>query len=59
MSSGIPADEDIAVLILHYLIGMQKQQGFSPRGDSREVDGGIYFLPAFQESGIKPLVECL
>lgn len=33
MSSGIPAEESIAVLILHYLMGMQKQQGFSPRGD--------------------------
>jgi hypothetical protein len=62
MSSGIPADEGIAVLILHYLIGMQKQQGFSPSGNwisSREVEGGISFLPAFQELVTKPLVECL
>jgi hypothetical protein len=61
MSSGI-ADEGIAVLILHYLIGIQKQQGFSPSEEwisSREVEGGISFLPAFQESVIKPLVECL
>ncbi len=62
MSSGIPAEESIAVLILHYLMGIQKQQGFSPSRDwisSREVEGGISFLPAFQESVIKPLVECL
>lgn len=62
MSSGIPADEDIAVLILHYLIGVQKQQGFSPSGEwisSRELEGGISFLPAFQEGVIKPLIECL
>jgi hypothetical protein len=62
MSSGIPAEESIAVLILHYLMGIQKQQGFSPSRDwisSREVEGGISFLPAFQESVIKPLIECL
>jgi len=62
MSSGIPAEESIAVLILHYLIGIQKQQGFSPSRDwisSREVEGGISFMPAFQESVIKPLVESL
>jgi hypothetical protein len=62
MSSGIPADEGIAGLILHYLIGIQKQQGYSPSGDwisSRELEGGISFLPAFQEGIIKPLVECL
>jgi len=50
------------VLILHYLMGIQKQQGFSPSRDwisSREVEGGISFMPAFQESVIKPLVECL
>ena len=61
MSSGVPADDGIAVLILHYLKGIQKQ-GFSPSGEwisSREVEGGISFLPAFQESVIKPLVECL
>jgi hypothetical protein len=60
--SGIPADEDIAVLILHYLIGVQKQQGFIPSGEwisSRELEGGISFLPAFQEGVIKPLIECL
>jgi hypothetical protein len=61
-SSGILADEDISVLILHYLIGIQKSQGYSPRGEwisSRELEGGISFLPAFQEGVIKPLVECL
>ena len=62
MSSGIPAEESIAVLILHYLMGIQKQQGFSPSRDwisFREVEGGISFLSAFQESVIKPLVKCL
>jgi hypothetical protein len=61
MSSGTPADEDIAVLILHYLIGIQKR-GYSPSGEwisSRELEGGISFLPAFQEGVIRPLVECL
>jgi hypothetical protein len=61
-SSGVSADEDIAVLILHYLIGIQKLQGYSPSGEwisSRELEGGISFLPAFQEGVIKPLVECL
>ncbi|MFZ2535644.1 DUF3786 domain-containing protein [Methanothrix sp.] len=62
MSSGIPAEESIAVLILHYLMGIQKQQGFSPSRDwisFREVEGGISFLSAFQESVIKLLIECL
>ena len=62
MSSGIPAYESVAVLIVHYLMGIQKQQGFSPRREwisSKEVEGGISFQPAFQESVIKPLVECL
>lgn len=62
MLSDIPADEGIAGLILHYPIGIQKQQGYSPSGEwisSRELEGGISFLPAFQESVIKPLVEYL
>lgn len=61
-SSGLPAEEGIAVLILHYLIGIQKLQGYSPSGEwisFRELKGGISFLPAFQETVIKPLVECL
>jgi len=61
-SSGIPADEGVAVLILHYLIGIQRLQGYSPSGEwisFRELKGGISFLPAFQETVIKPLVECL
>ena len=62
MPSGIPADEVIAGLLLHYIIGIDRQKGYSPSGvwiSSREVEGGISFLPAFQESVIKPLVECL
>lgn len=61
-SSGLPAEEGIAVLILHYLIGIQKMHGYSPSGEwisFRELKGGISFLPAFQETVIKPLVECL
>jgi hypothetical protein len=61
-SSGLPADEGIAVLILHYLIGIQKSNGFTPSGEwisFRELKGGISFLPAFQETAIKSLVECL
>jgi hypothetical protein len=62
MPSCILADEVIAALVLHYIIGIQKQKGYSPSGEwisSRELKGGISFLPAFQESVIKPLVECL
>jgi hypothetical protein len=61
-SYAVPADEVIAVLILHYLIGIQKLQGYSPSGEwisSRELEGGISFLPAFQEGVIEPLVNCL
>jgi hypothetical protein len=61
-STGKPSDEITSMLVLHYLIGIQKQQGYCPSGvwiSAREVKGGISFLPAFQESVIKPLAEFL
>lgn len=62
MSTGNPSDVITSILVLHYLIGIQKQQGYFPSGvwiSAREVKGGISFLPAFQESVIKPLAEFL
>jgi hypothetical protein len=58
-SSGEPAGEMEAVLILHYLIGLLKH-GYRPTGEwisFKETPGGKLFWPAFQESIIKPLVE--
>lgn len=60
MSTRNPSDEMVSILVLHYIIGIQKQQGYCPSGEwisTREVKGGISFLPAFQESVIKPLAE--
>jgi hypothetical protein len=59
--SGKPADEFVAVLALHYLIGLLKH-GYSPSGDwisFKEIWGGNSFYPAFRESTLKPLVENL
>jgi hypothetical protein len=58
-SSGAPAGEMEAVLILHYLIGLLRH-GFLTTGEwisFRETEGGKLFWPAFQESCIKPLVQ--
>jgi hypothetical protein len=49
----------VAVLILHYLIGI-KRHGFHPCGEwisFKETDGGKAFWPAFQEGVMKPLIE--
>ncbi len=57
--SGVPAEEMVAVLILHYLIGI-KRHGFQPSGEwisFKETDGGKAFWPAFQEGVMKPLTE--
>ena len=60
-SSGAPARQMEAVLILHYLIGLLKM-GYHPSGEwisFKETEGGKVFWPAFHKSTIKPLVECL
>lgn len=60
-SSGAPANEDVAVLILHYLIGVLKH-GYKQSGEwisFKEIWGGQSFYPAFQESTLRPLVESL
>jgi len=57
--SGVPAEEMVAVLILHYLIGI-KRHVFHPSGEwisFKETDGGKAFWPAFQEGVMKPLIE--
>lgn len=58
-SSGKGADDFLAVLILHYLIGLLKH-GYRPSGEwisFKEVWGGNSYYPAFRESTLKPLVE--
>jgi hypothetical protein len=59
--SGSPANEDVAVLILHYLIGVLKH-GYKQSGEwisFKEVWGGQSYYPAFQDSTLRPLVESL
>jgi hypothetical protein len=60
LAANAPAGEVEAVLILHYLIGLQKC-GFHPTGEwisFKEIEGGKVFWPAFEKSTIKPLLEC-
>ncbi len=60
-SSGAPANEDVAVLILHYLIGVIKH-GYKQSGEwisFKAIWGGQSFYPAFWDSTIRPLVESL
>ena len=60
VATNAPAGEVEAVLILHYLIGLQKY-GFHPTGEwisFKEIEGGQVFWPAFEKSTIKPLLEC-
>jgi hypothetical protein len=59
-SSGKPAEDYLAVLILHYLIGVLKH-GYRPSGSGSPSrrSGGNSFYPAFRESTLKPLVETL
>ncbi len=60
VAANAPAGEMEAVLILHYLIGFLKH-GFHPTGEwisFKEIEGGKVFWPAFENSTIKPLLEC-
>jgi hypothetical protein len=60
-SSGKPADDFLAVLILHYMIGVLKH-GYRPGGEFvsfKEIWGGNSFYPAFRKSTIIPLVKGL
>jgi hypothetical protein len=60
-SSGTPANEDMAVLILHYLIGVLTH-GYKQSGEwisFKEVWGGQSYYPAFQDNTLRPLMESL
>lgn len=54
-----PLRDDICILVLHYLIGIQKQRPVEMEEwiSFREIEGGISFLPAFEETVIKPLIR--
>ncbi len=59
--SGTPAGEDVAVLILHYLIGIQRH-GYQRTGEwisFKDIWGGESFFPAYRKSTIEPLIEGL
>ncbi|WP_316965548.1 DUF3786 domain-containing protein [Candidatus Methanocrinis natronophilus] len=55
---GEPPRDDISILVLHYLIGIRKERPVEKEEwiSFREIEGGISFLPAFEETVIKPLV---
>ena len=60
-SSGKPAEEFIAILVLHYLLGILRH-GYKPTGQwisFKELKGGNSYLPAFQKNTIRPMVEKL
>ncbi len=59
--SGTPAKEEVAVLILHYLIGILKH-GYHQSGEwisFKDIWGGESFFPAYRKSTIEPLIEML
>ncbi len=61
MPSGTPAGEEIAVLILHYLIGILKH-GYHQSDEwisFKDIWGGESFFPAYRKSTIEPLIERL
>lgn len=55
---GEPPRDDVSILVLHYLIGIRKERSVEKEEwiSFREIEGGISFLPAFEETVIKPLV---
>ncbi len=56
-----PAEESISVLVLHYLIGMQRQ-GYRPSGEwvsFKDIWGGDTYFPAYRNNTIRPLIERL
>jgi hypothetical protein len=60
-SSGKPAEEFIAILVLHYLLGILRH-GYKSTGQwisFKELKGGNSYLPAFQKNTIRPMVEML
>jgi hypothetical protein len=61
-SSGALANEDVAVLILHYLIGVLKHGYYKQSGEwisFKDAWGGQSFSPAFRESILRPMAESL
>lgn len=54
----VPLRDDVSLLVLHYLIGIRKERPVEKEEwiSFREIEGGISFLPAFEETVIKPLV---
>lgn len=59
--SGTPAKEEVAVLILHYLIGILRH-GYQRTGEwisFKDIWGGESFFPAYRKSTVEPLIEGL
>lgn len=60
-ASGTPAKEEVAVLILHYLIGILSH-GYRQSDEwisFKDIWGGESFFPAYRKSTIEPLIEGL
>lgn len=57
--SAAPVEDFLAILLLHYLIGMEKKK-FSPAGEFvsfKYVEGGAFYYPAFREGVINPILK--
>ncbi len=58
-SSGVPAKEYVAVLLLHYLIGTMKKS-FTPSGifvSFKDIEGGEFYYSAFRKNAIIPIIK--
>ncbi|NYT01478.1 MAG: DUF3786 domain-containing protein [Methanosarcinales archaeon] len=56
-----PANDYLAVILLHYLAGM-KRCGYRKSGEwvtFRDIRGGESYFPAYQNNTVRPLVEAL
>lgn len=59
--SGKPAEDYLALLILHYIIGFSKY-GYRPSGDwisFKDIWGGDSYFPAYRRNTIRPIIEML
>ncbi len=56
-----PAEGYLALLILHYIIGLSKY-GYRPSGERvsfKEIWGGDSYFPAYRKNTIRPIIEML
>lgn len=59
--TGKPAEDYLALLILHYILGLSKY-GYRPSGDwisFKDIWGGDSYFPAYRKNTIRPIIEML